>query len=299
MLIEFDGDPVRLDVFLAKRIDRLSRTKLAQLVKDGQITVDGDPAKPSFLLKGGEQIEIEVPRPEPYELVAQDLGVGIVHEEEDFLIANKPQGMLTHPAGQTITGTLVNAMMFHCQGKLANMVGVERPGIVHRLDKDTSGLIIVCKNDVSMRAFAKMFNERKMGKHYFAICKGHLSSDRVIINAPIGRDTTARWKMQVQPDGREAISKVTELEKFKSFSFAMIKPVTGRTHQIRVHLTYIGHPILGDPVYGGLDPNFSLNGQLLHCGELEFDYQLRHYHIKTDPPKIFQDTLNALRLTKV
>lgn len=298
MLIEFDGEPVRLDVFLAKKIDRLSRTKLAQLVKDGLITVDGDSAKPSFLLRGGEQIEFEVPRPEPYELVAEDLGVQIVHEEEDFLIANKPQGMLTHPAGQTITGTLVNAMMFHCKGKLSNMVGVERPGIVHRLDKDTSGLIIVCKSDVAMRAFAKMFNERKMGKHYFAICKGHLSSDRVIINAPIGRDLTARWKMQVQADGREAISKVTELEKFKGFSYVMIKPVTGRTHQIRVHLTYISHPILGDPVYGGLDPNFRLNGQLLHCGELEFDYQLRHYHIKVDPPKIFADTLNTLRLTR-
>jgi 23S rRNA pseudouridine1911/1915/1917 synthase len=299
MLIEFDGDPVRLDVFLAKKIDRLSRTKLAALIKDGQITVDGDPAKPSFLLRGGEQIEIEVPRPEPYELVAEDLGVEIVYEDDDFLVANKPQGMLTHPAGQTITGTLVNAMMFHCQGKLSNMVGVERPGIVHRLDKDTSGLIIVCKNDSSMRAFGKMFNERKMNKHYFAICKGFLSSDRVIINAPIGRDLTARWKMQVQADGREAISKVTELERFKGFSHVMIKPVTGRTHQIRVHMAYISHPILGDPVYGGLDPNFSLHGQLLHCGELEFDYKLQHFQIKVDPPKIFCDTLTALRLTKV
>lgn len=299
MLIEFDGEPVRLDLFLAKKIDRLSRTKLVQLIKEGLITVDGDSAKPSFLLSGGEQIEFEVPRPEPYELVAEDLGVEIVHEEEDFLVANKPQGMLTHPAGKTITGTFVNAMMFHCQGKLSNMVGVERPGIVHRLDKDTSGLMIVCKNDVSMRAFAKMFNERKMGKHYFAICRGHLSSDRVIINAPIGRDLTARWKMQVQVDGREAISKVTELEKFKGFSYVTIKPVTGRTHQIRVHLTYINHPILGDPVYGGLDPKYTLNGQLLHCGELEFDYQLRHYHIKKDPPKLFLDTLNSLRLTKV
>jgi 23S rRNA pseudouridine1911/1915/1917 synthase len=299
MLIEFDGEPIRLDLFLAKKIDRLSRTKLVQLIKDGQITVDGDSAKPSFLLRGGEQIEFEVPRPEPYELEAEDLGVEIVYEEEDFLIANKPQGMLTHPAGKSITGTLVNAMMFHCAGKLSKMVGVERPGIVHRLDKDTSGLIIVCKNDQSMRAFAKMFNERKMNKHYFAICKGHLSSDRVIINAPIGRDLTARWKMQVQLDGREAISKVTELEKFKSFSFVEIKPVTGRTHQIRVHLTYIGHPILGDSVYGGLDPNFSLNGQLLHCGELEFDYKLEHYHIKVDPPKVFLDALERLRLTKV
>ena len=299
MLIEFDSEPIRLDLFLAKKIDRLSRTKLAQLIKDGQITVDGDSAKPSFLLRGGEQIEFEVPRPEPYELEAEDLGVEIVYEEEDFLVANKPQGMLTHPAGQTITGTFVNAMMFHCAGRLSKMIGVERPGIVHRLDKDTSGLMIVCKNDQSMRAFAKMFNERKMNKHYFAICKGHLSSDRVIINAPIGRDLTARWKMQVQLDGREAISKVTELEKFKCFSFVEIKPVTGRTHQIRVHLTYIGHPILGDSVYGGLDPNFSLHGQLLHCGELEFDYKLEHYHIKVDPPKIFLDTLERLRLTKV
>ena len=287
----------RLDVFLVSKLPFLSRTQIAKMIKDGLVTVDGDEAKPSYNLKPGEQIDIELPTPEPYELEPENIPVEIVHEEDDFLVAVKPQGMLTHPAGATITGTLVNAMLYYCKGKLSGMVGEQRPGIVHRLDRDTSGLIIVVKTDYAMKTFAKLFAEHRMDKRYYCICKGLLKSERTVINAPIARDFTHRWKMCVSPDGREAISKVTELERLDGYTYAEVKPVSGRTHQIRVHLSYIGHPILGDQVYGGEDSRFDLKGQLLHCGKLGFDFKGVHYELEAKPPPIFLETLERLRLT--
>lgn len=297
MQIEFDGSSQRLDVFLAKKLPFLSRTQLAKMIKEGLVKVDEDDAKPSFLLRGGEQIDLEIPTPEPYTIEPEPIPIEIAHEEEDFLVAVKPQGMLTHPAGATITGTLVNAMLYHCKGKLSGMMGAMRPGIVHRLDKDTSGLIIVAKTDYAVKQFAKLFLEHRMDKRYYAICKGYFKSERTIINAPIGRDMGHRWRMAVTTEGREAITKVQELERLQGHTYVEAKPVTGRTHQIRVHLAYIGHPILGDPTYGGQSSEIPLPGQLLHCGKLVFEFKGKPYEITASLPDIFMQTLEKLRLT--
>ncbi|HOO96449.1 MAG TPA: RluA family pseudouridine synthase [Caldisericia bacterium] len=294
----YDNEHERLDSFLARRVKFLSRTKIASMIKDGLVTVDGDEAKPSYKLSIGEIIDIELPEFQKVEAEPEDIPIEVVHEEDDFLVVNKPQGMLTHPAGSTRTGTLVNAMLHHCKGKLSGMVGTERPGIVHRLDKGTSGLMVVAKDDMAMKHLARLFKERKISKHYVAICKGYLSSSRLIINAPIGRDMNFRWKMSITNDGRSAISRVIELERLNQFTFVEVKPETGRTHQIRVHLSYIGHPILSDSTYGGADSRFDFEYPFLHCRQLTFELFGRQYDFNIDPPKVFQETLQKLRLTK-
>jgi 23S rRNA pseudouridine1911/1915/1917 synthase len=296
--IEFDGPPkTRLDIYLAKRFSFLSRTQLAKMIKEGLVQVDGDEAKPSFTLKGGEEIDIDLPPPKPYDIIPEDIPVPILYEEDDFLICKKPQNMLSHPAGSTVSGTLVNAMLHYCKGKLSGMVGVERPGIIHRLDKDTSGLMIIGKTDTAMKAFTKLFFNRKVDKRYYAIVRGHLKSDRLIINAPIGRDFTHRWKMAVSGDGREAISKVDEILKLKNHTLVEVKLVTGRTHQIRVHMQYVGHPVLCDPLYGGMSEACTHEGQLLHCGKLGFDFAGNHYTLQSTLPDYFVQAIKTLSLT--
>jgi len=297
VIVEFDEvEPKRLDQFLAQKLTFLSRTQVANMIKDGLVRVDGDEAKPSLKLKGSESIEVDLPKREWVDLLPEDIPLEIIHEEEDFLAVVKPQGMLSHPVGTTFTGTLVNAMLFHCQGKLSGMIGVQRPGIVHRLDKDTSGLMIIAKTDFGLKSFAKMFAQHQIDKRYLAISKGYFESEKIIINAPIGRDIRERWKMAVTSEGREAISKLTVLEKLRYHSLVEIKLITGRTHQIRVHMSYMGHPILGDPVYGGLDSQFDLPGQMLHCTRLTFDFNERHYDLSAAPPTIFQMTLEKLKI---
>jgi 23S rRNA pseudouridine1911/1915/1917 synthase len=289
----------RLDSFLSSKIVFLSRNQLANMIKDGLVTVDGKILKPSFRLQYGNQIDVLLPKQEKLEIEAEDLNVPIIYEEDDFLIALKPQGMLTHPTGLTKSGTLVNAMLHHCKGKLSGMIGKERPGIVHRLDKGTSGLMVIAKTDFALKEFSKMFKNRTINKEYIAICKGYLSLERIVINAPIDRDLNHRWKMTIDEDGRESISKVEEICRLKEHTYIKIKLITGRTHQIRVHLSYIGHPVLGDQVYGGADSRFPVEYPYLHCGKLSFTYNGKEYDLSADPPKEFTDILSKLSLTTV
>lgn len=290
-----DGD--RLDSFLSGRITFLSRTQLSKMIKDGNVTVDGAKRKPSFQLSYGNNVDILLPRQEKLDIEPENLNVNVAYEEEDFLLVVKPQGMLTHPTGLTKTGTLVNAMLYHCKGKLSGMVGKERPGIVHRLDKGTSGLMVIAKTDYALKEFSWQFKHRTIKKEYVAISKGYMMLERIVINAPIGRDMTHRWKMAVDLDGRESISRVEEIERLNEFTYVRVKPQTGRTHQIRVHLSHIGHPILADQVYGGIDSRYPAEYPFLHCQRLTFEYKGKEYDLSVDPPHIFLEMLDKLRLT--
>jgi 23S rRNA pseudouridine1911/1915/1917 synthase len=288
----------RLDSFLSERVTFLSRTQLAKMIKGGDVTVDGIVRKPSFQLSYGSNIDILLPRQEKLKIEPEDLGVEIVYEENDFLLVNKPQGMLSHPTGLTKSGTLVNAMLYYCKGKLSGMIGKERPGIVHRLDKGTSGLMVIAKTDFALKEFSWKFKHRTISKEYVAISKGYLSMNRIVVNAPISRDWTHRWKMAVDIDGRESVTRIEEIERLNQFTYVRTKPETGRTHQIRVHMSHIGHPILADEVYGGVDSRYPAEYPFLHCQSLMFDFKNRQYEFSVDPPSVFNEMLDRLRLTK-
>ncbi len=299
MHIDYDlKESERIDSFLSSRISFLSRNQIAGMIKDGSVQVNKKDIKPSYKLVYGDSIDVLLPRQEKLEIEPEELPVPIVHEENDFLVAMKPQGMLTHPTGHTKSGTLVNAMLHHCRGKLSGMIGKERPGIVHRLDKGTSGLMVIAKTDFALKEFSRMFKKRTIDKQYVAIAKGYFDLERIVINAPIARDLNHRWKMTIDEEGRESISKVEEIERLKEHTYVRVKLVTGRTHQIRVHLSYTGHPILGDIVYGGADSRYPAEYPYLHCGKLSFAFNGKDYDLSYDPPENFKLMLEKLRLNK-
>ena len=267
----------RADAFLTESIDGLTRNAAQRLLSEGQATRDGLPLRKNDRLKTGDIVICDIPPPADYEVSAEAIPLDIIYEDADIAVVNKPRGLVVHPAAGNYNGTLVNALLHHLGPSLSGIGGVMRPGIVHRLDKDTSGLIVVAKNDAAHRALAAQLAAREMGRTYHALCIGRVKQDIRRIDVPIGRHHTDRKKMAVITTlqggkRREAATNVAVLERMRRFTLVEARLETGRTHQIRVHLSHIGYPVLGDPVYGPKKQPFNTGGQVLHAKEL----RLRH-----------------------
>ena len=262
---------VRLDSFLACRVPELTRSAAARLIETGRVTVAGRTAAKSCRLEGGELVEAELPDPEPTQALPQDIPLDVVYEDEDVIVVNKPAGLVVHPAPGHPDGTLVNALLHHCGSSLSGIGGELRPGIVHRIDRDTSGLIIAAKNDAAHQALSAQLQDHTLARTYEAVVVGNLREDQGTVDAPIGRHHTDRKKMAVTDrGGRAAVTHWEVLERFQGFTHVRCRLETGRTHQIRVHMAHLGHPICGDTVYGARKPVPGLTGQCLHAVGLRF-----------------------------
>ena len=260
----------RLDAFLAARLPDLTRSAAARLIEGGLVTVDGKPAGKSARLTGGETVSVTLPQAEEPEARPQDIPLEVVYEDADVIVVNKPVGMVVHPAPGHPDGTLVNALLYHCAGSLSGIGGQLRPGIVHRIDRDTSGLIIAAKNDAAHTCLAAQLSGHTLARTYECLAVGNFKEDSGTVDAPIGRHRTDRKKMAVVPDGRRAVTHWEVIARYQGVTHLRCRLETGRTHQIRVHLAYIGHPILGDTVYGAKKPVPGLTGQCLHATGLQF-----------------------------
>ncbi len=259
---------VRLDKQIADMTE-LSRSAAVRLIEDGSVLVDGKPANKKDILKGGESVVITLFPAEPTEIIPENIPLEIVYEDNDLLVVNKPKGMVVHPAAGHYSGTLVNALMYHCGDSLSGINGEIRPGIVHRIDKDTSGLLIVAKNDFAHLGLSAQIKEHSFTREYETVVTGGIKEDGTI-NAPIGRHKTDRKRMCVTAENsREAVTHYSITERFEGYTRLKVRLETGRTHQIRVHMAYIGHPVAGDPVYGSGKPE-KLHGQCLHAGKIGF-----------------------------
>lgn len=288
---------LRLDLFLLDQGLELSRSRLQELIATGAVTLDDRMAKASHRLKGGERVVLNLPPPRTLEVSAENIPLDILYEDADLLVINKPQGMVTHPAPGAWEGTLVNALLAHCQD-LSGIGGIIRPGIVHRLDKDTSGLLVVAKNDAAHQSLSSQISAKTATRQYLAVVHGHMPTSEGHIEAPIARHPTERIKMAVVPDGRSALTHWRVLETFRDASLLELTLATGRTHQIRVHMAYKGHPIVGDPVYGPKVPfPVKLKGQALHAFRLAFDHPrtLERLVFEVPPPERFEALLRYLQ----
>ena len=260
----------RLDRFLAEAAEGLSRAAAARLIESGNVLVDGARAGKSRVLTGRETVELTLSEPEPAEAVPQDIPLDVVYEDADVIVVNKPAGLVVHPAPGHPDGTLVNALLYHCAGSLSGVGGALRPGIVHRIDRDTSGLIIAAKNDAAHRALSEQLRDHTLARVYECLIVGAPREDRGTVDAPIARDPRERKRMAVVPGGRSAVTHWEVLSRYAGCSHLRCRLETGRTHQIRVHMAHIGHPILGDTVYGAKKPVPGLTGQCLHAARLRF-----------------------------
>lgn len=265
-----EAEGTRVDKFLAESIDYLTRSALQKLISVNNVEIDGKPVPKSHVLKAGEDISVIVPDAVSLDVEAEDIPLEIYYEDDDLLVVYKPKGMVVHPAPGNHNGTLVNALLWHCKGSLSGINGVLRPGIVHRIDKDTSGLLLVAKNDFAHVHLAEQIKEHSLNRIYQTIVYGTNLPDEGDVDAPIGRSTKDRKKMAVVDGGRSAQTHFSVVKRYVGFTHVMCKLRTGRTHQIRVHMAYIGHPVAGDAVYGPKNAIGQLNGQCLHAGTLGF-----------------------------
>jgi len=297
-ITENDADE-RIDSFLNDYSEDLSRSYIQRLIKDGNVTVNQIAIiKPSYKVHDGDQIIFSIPESIEPDIEPEDLPLDIIYEDEDLLVVNKPKGMVVHPAAGHYSGTLVNAVLYHCKGNLSGINGVMRPGIVHRIDKDTSGSLLICKNDFSHRDIAEQLKTHSVKRIYHAIVYGDLKQTDGIIDAPIGRDPKDRLKMSVVANGKSAITHYHMIEQLKGFSYIQCQLETGRTHQIRVHMTSIGHPILGDTLYSaGHKCNIKCDGQTLHAKTIGFIHPRTHEYMEfdTELPEYFKHFLDILR----
>jgi len=265
-----DDSGQRLDVFLAGENPDLSRSHIQKLVAGGLVEVNGLQARAGYRVKGGDLVVLRVPPPVELVVAPEPIPLDIYFEDADMVVVNKPRGMVVHPAEGNYSGTLVNALMHHCRD-LSGINGVIRPGIVHRLDKDTSGLLMVAKNDAAHLDLARQLSERKVDRRYLALAHGVVKNDRGTVDAPIGRHPRDRQRMAVTPGGgKPAVTHYRVLERHRDLTYLELKLETGRTHQIRVHMAWLGHPVVGDPKYGPAKNRFGLEGQFLHAGALGF-----------------------------
>jgi len=256
---------MRLDVYVSGLVPEMTRSRVQKLIIEGGVTVNGIPSKSNYKVREGDTVSVKVPRPEPLEVTAEQIPLDIVYEDKDLLVVNKPQGMVVHPAAGNYTGTLVNALLEHCDD-LSGINGVIRPGIVHRIDKDTSGLLVVAKNDKAHLGLARQIKEHTVSRKYIALVHGNIAEPRGIVDAPIGRDPHNRKKMAViTRNSKPAVTKYRVVERFENYTLVECSLETGRTHQIRVHLAYLGHPVAGDPAYGPKKNPLGLKGQALHA----------------------------------
>ena len=297
-IISIDEKGERLDTFLSQSIENITRSRIKNTIEKGFVKINGKEQKKSgYSLKEGDVVEITFEDIVDLSAVAQDIPIDILYQDEDFLVINKAQGMVTHPATGSPDGTLVNALLYHVKD-LSGINGVLRPGIVHRLDKDTSGLIMVAKNDASHLSLSKQIAEKSAKRYYIALVDGNIKEDSGVIEQPIARHRIDRKKMAVDRDGRVAKTAFKVLERFQKYTLVEYELFTGRTHQIRVHSSFIHHPVVGDPVYGGSN-KFGLDGQLLHAFKLVLSHP-RSGEIMTFEapiPQYFETVLNKLRKT--
>lgn len=261
---------LRVDAWLASQIDGLTRSAVQRLLEEGRVTLSGRPLAKNYRLTGAEALDVSLPDPAPIDAAPQDIPLDIVYEDDDVIVVNKPKGLVVHPAPGHPDGTLVNALLFHCGGSLSGIGGALRPGIVHRIDRDTSGLIIAAKNDFAHQALAAQLQDHSLARTYECIVLGGLREDAGTVDAPISRHASDRKKMAVVSTGRPAVTHWEVLERFPGFTHLRCRLETGRTHQIRVHMAFLGHPILGDTVYGAKKPAPGLQGQCLHAVGLRF-----------------------------
>ena len=274
----------RLDAFLASSLDGLTRSQATRLIESGEVAVNGRAVSKSYKLAGGEDIAVTLPEPEPVEAVPQDIPLDVVYEDADVIVVNKPSGMVVHPAPGHPDGTLVNALLYHCAGTLSGIGGALRPGIVHRIDRDTSGLIIAAKNDAAHQYLSAQLADHTLARTYECIVVGALREDRGTVDAPIARHPTDRKRMAVVAGGREAVTHWEVIARYPGYTHVRCRLETGRTHQIRVHMAYIGHPILGDTVYGAKKEIPGLTGQCLHAVGLRFLHPRTHEVVELSCP---------------
>ncbi|MCU6695879.1 RluA family pseudouridine synthase [Laedolimicola ammoniilytica] len=289
---------VRIDKYLAEQLPDITRSYLQKLLKDGSVQMNGKPVKTSTKTAAGAVIELTIPEPEEPEILPEDIPLDILYEDSDVILINKPKDMVVHPAAGHYTGTLVNALMYHCKGDLSGINGVLRPGIVHRIDKDTTGVLIVCKNDKAHNALAEQLKEHSITRKYRAIVCGNLKEDEGMVDAPLGRHPQDRKKMAiVRTGGKRAVTHYRVLERFGNYTYIECQLETGRTHQIRVHMASLGHPLLGDEVYGRVKSPFKLEGQTLHAMVLGFIHPTTGEYMEFEAPlpEYFEKLLEKLR----
>ena len=295
-----ETDGLRLDSFVTEAFDSAySRSFYKRLIDDGKVTVNGKViTKAGTKLAAGDLVEADIPAPvEDESFVAQDIPLDIVYEDSDLLVINKPQGMVVHPAAGHSDGTLVNALLAHCKDELSDINGVLRPGIVHRIDKDTSGLMLACKNNFTHLKLADMLSRHEIVREYRALVYGFVKEDKGMIDAPIGRSTNDRRKMAVNKDGKSAVTHFEVVERLGDITDLKLILETGRTHQIRVHMAYIGHPVVGDPVYAARRKNYGLAGQALHSRAITFIHPRtgETMHFEVDIPDYYKAVINSFK----
>ena len=298
--VDTAGAGRRLDQYLSECEPELTRSYLQKLIRDGSVLLEGRPAKAGVKLSQGMKIELTLPEAKELEILPEDLPLDILYEDRDVILVNKPKGMVVHPSAGHHTGTLVNALLFHCQGELSGINGILRPGIVHRIDKDTTGVLIACKNDRAHNALAGQLKEHTITRRYRALVCGNLKEDEGTVDAPIGRHPVERKKMAVvRSGGKQAVTRYRVLERFGAYTYIECRLETGRTHQIRVHMASIGHPLLGDEVYGRGKNPFHLEGQTLHAMVLGFVHPSTGEYMEFEAPlpEYFEELLRRLRRT--
>lgn len=297
LVVKDNNQKKRLDTYVVEEIKELSRTTVKRLIDEEKILVNGKKQKTSYKPEIGDLISIDMPEAHEVKLEAQDIPVPVIYEDSDIIVVNKPKGMVVHPANGNPDGTLVNAILAMCKDSLSGIGGEIRPGIVHRLDKDTSGLLIVAKNDAAHIKMSKQIQDRKITKKYIALVKGVIPENEATIDLPIARSTKDRKKMAVDPKGKNAITHFKVLKRYDKYTLLELKIDTGRTHQIRVHMSYIGHPVVGDSVYSNGKNEFGVEGQMLHARHLEFKHPITGEELKLDAPipEYFQKVLDELK----
>ena len=293
---EMEGE--RIDKCISNYLESLSRSYIQKIIKDGKAYVNDAVVKANYKVKVDDKVQFEIPDCEEPDIPPQDIPLDILYEDKDILIFNKPKDMVVHPAPGHYEGTLVNAIMFHCKDELSGINGVLRPGIVHRIDKDTTGSIIICKNDEAHRKIAQQLKEHSITRKYRAIVYGRIMEEEGTVNAPIGRHPTDRKKMAInEKNGKPAVTHYKVLERFDKYTYIECQLETGRTHQIRVHMTSIGHPLLGDEVYGNAKCPFKLEGQTLHAMTIGFIHPTTGEYVEYEAPlpEYFEHLLQILR----
>ena len=278
------SEPGRADAVIAAALDGLTRSVAQRWLEEGRVTLDGRPLKKNARLQAGDVVVLSPPQPQPVDLIPQDIPLDVAYEDGDVIVVNKPAGMVVHPAPGHPDGTLVNALLYHCKNSLSGINGELRPGIVHRIDRDTSGLIIAAKNDNAHLALAAQLQDHSLFRLYHAVAVGGCKEGSGTVSAPIGRHKTDRKRMAVTPHGREAVTHWQVMDSQNGHTHLTCRLETGRTHQIRVHMAYIGHPLLGDVVYGNKKPVPGLAGQCLHAAQLTFTHPVTGERVTVEAP---------------
>ena len=287
----------RIDKYLSTKLQDTSRSFLQKTIKNNGVFVNGKPAKANYKVKDGDVVALEIPSAVEPDIIAEDIPLDILYEDQDILVVNKPKGMVVHPAAGHYTGTLVNAILYHCKDSLSGINGVMRPGIVHRIDMDTTGSLVVCKNDISHQYISDLLKTHDITRKYHAIVHGVIKEEEGCIDAPIGRHPIDRKKMTTHaPNSKSAVTHYKVLQRFSNYTYIECQLETGRTHQIRVHMASMKHPVLGDTVYSNAKTKYKLQGQTLHAKTLGFTHPSTHEYIEFDAPlpKYFNNLLNIL-----